>query len=285
MIRASSLYRVCTDRLVDNTEDLNFAKEALKIKVEEKGDKVFSIDDIEEYKSTRGLVTLVKSYLSEKEKQIKFVEDVLPKGAKTYMKELWLETNVGLSPTPSIKDALPLRKGKLMEDEAIQLLSLHYNSPFVKNTERVSKGFLTGEADIVYFTDWEKVIRDNKTPVSWESFRSKVGIPPEYYYQLIGYCYLYDAKEAYLDYTLMPTPTELWDDIEESLKVNIVQAHEKINKAILNMTPSQRIKTFKLTANIPEEIEFIKSRIDKCEEYYNTLNYELCMNIFDETVN
>lgn len=279
MIRASNLYRICTNRPVNNVEDLNAAKNKLIEKVNGKK-MIFSEEDIDTYLTTQGLITVAKDFLSEKEKYANYLRDELPVGAKTYMKELWLDTNYGFVEFSLNEEAFSLQKGKLVEDEAIKVIGSLYGLELKKNDKRVEKGFLTGEADIIYQGILgENIVRDNKSPISWVTFRNKYGIPAEYYWQLIGYCYLYDAKEAWLDYTFMPTPTE----IIEAQKVNLTQesydAHIKMNEVILNLPLDKRVKSYKLDTNISGEISFMLGRIDRCKEYYDTLTYEKCMNI------
>lgn len=287
MIRASNLYRICTNRPVNNIEDLNAAKNKLIEKVNSK-QIVFSEEDIDTYLTTQGLMTVAKDYLSEKEKYRTYVKDELPIGAKTYMEELWLEINHGFTNISFGEEVLATKKGKLVEDDAISLVGKLYNLVLCKNTERVYKGFLTGEADVVFTDLWgDKVIRDNKSPLSWSSFRKKFGIPPEYYWQLIGYCYLYDARIAYIDYTFMPTPLSILDEMKERMGEETYQLHIQTNESILNLTPLQRVKTFALDTyrygTIESEIEFMLGRLERCHEYFNNLTYEICMNIFEQS--
>lgn len=279
MIRASNLHRVCTNRPVNNIESLNLAKSKLSEKVTSKKME-FLEENIDSYLTTQGLMTLAKDYISERDKYNSYLKDELPVGAKTYMKELWLEVNCGFIPASFGDDPISLRKGKLVEEDAIKLVGELYELPLTKNEVRIENGFLTGEADVVYMNLFDKVIRDNKSPVSWSSFRTKIDIPTEYYWQLVGYCYLYGAKEAWLDYTLMPTPKELLDDIKEKLGEEGYNLHLQMNENILKLEPKQRVKTFKLDSNLEEDITFMLKRLKSCEEYYNNLTYNTCMNIF-----
>ena len=270
MIRASNLHRICSTRLEDNSASYQESRKKLIEKVTAKK-LVFSEGDVETYTTTQGLMTVAKDYISERDKYAI--------GAKTYMKELWLEIHHNFVMLSSGEEGLPTKKGKLVEGDAIKLLSNLYGIPMVKNEERVEVDFLTGEADIVYVEGSYKVIRDNKSPANWMTFRSKMGIPSEYYWQLIGYCYLYGAKKAYLDYTLMPTPEELLLELKDKIGEEEFELHKKMNEEILNLPPEKRVKTFLLKADLEKEIAFMLSRIEKCKEYFNTLNYDICMNI------
>lgn len=285
MIRASNLHRVCTNRLEDNSELLQQTKQKLIEKVEAKK-LVFSEDKLEEYTTTQGLMTVARDYIAESKKYESFLRDELPMGAKTYMKELWLEINYGFIPFSLGEEAIPLRKGKMVEEEAIKLIGQLYGLEISKNIDRVNIDFLTGEGDVIYKDSLgTNIIRDNKSPISWNSFKNKVDISTEYYWQLIGYCYLYNAKEAYLDYTLMPTPKEILEEVKDKLGEEGYNLHLQMNDNILKLTPTQRVKTFKLQCNLQEEIDFMLSRVEKCKSYYNSLTYESCMNIFESKDN
>jgi hypothetical protein len=278
MIRASGVHRICTHRLTDNTVQLNNSLALLEEKVQKKG-LIFNLDDIETYTTTQGIMTVAKDFISEKDKYEAWIKDELPAGAKTYMKELWLQNNYNFVEFSLNEEGYATRKGKIVEERAIKLIAQYYNLDIVKHEGRLEIDFLTGECDVLYNNGVNNVIRDNKSPISWSTFKNKTGITSDYYWQLIAYCYLYYATEAYLDYTFMPTPIEILDDVKDVLGEEEYQAHLLMNASIEDLEISQRIKTYKLNTDIQSEIEFMKSRIVKCKNYYDTLDYERCMNV------
>ena len=144
----------------------------------------------------------------------------------------------------------------------------------VKKIEKV-KGFLSGECDIKYNTS----IRDTKCPETWESFRNKSGIETAYYWQLIAYCYLYDCSSAFLDYVLMNTPEELIADYVKNFSEDEYQRFLLTEKAISKLPLEHRVKTYALECDLESEIEFMLSRLKKAQEYYETLDFETCMNL------
>lgn len=276
MIRASSASRICTNRPTFSQEDLDKSFETLKKKV---GDD-FHIENLETYMTTRGIMTVAKDVKKELEKKHLFDTDPLPDGAKSYLQERWLELNYGFVDVSSMEGSFATMKGNIVEDDAISMTAGYYDLSFKKNTERITKGFMSGECDVIYTKDGIRIIRDNKSPETWRTFRAKKGISIDYYWQLIAYCYLYDAQAAFLDYTLMPTPSEIVHMITRNLSdINAGKFYDMEDK-IINLPTSQRIKTYNVDSfSIISDLEFLKSRLQKAEKYYNTLTYEQCMSI------
>jgi hypothetical protein len=132
---------------------------------------------------------------------------------------------------------------------------------------------MSGECDLIY----GKVIRDIKVPQNWSSFKSKTGIPLVYHWQLIAYCILYEANQAYLDYILMPTPHELIPKFVRGFSGEDCDKFDETEAAIMSLTLAQRVKTYRVQSDIAADITFLESRLVKAEEYYETLTYEKCM--------
>jgi hypothetical protein len=275
MIRASSSHRVCTNRPFFDKMELEKATDILKNKVQEKLKTDYNPDKLIDYSETNGIMLVARDVIKLQKDYTNSVEDPLPDGAKTYLQELWLENNYKFFDASLLEGTFSLQKGRYCEDGAISIISQLNNTEYIKNTERISKGFLTGECDIKY----HDIIRDCKVPETWKSFKNKTGIDSVYKWQLISYCHLYDALDAFLDYVLMPTPPELLELATRNLSAYELEAFYTSEEAIKNLTLQQRIKTYKLENNMPEDIIFLKSRTEKSEVYYNSLTYEICMNI------
>lgn len=277
MIRASSVHKILTNRPFFDLKAKNLAEIGWRKKVEAKGLKYsFERKLAEDIIDTPGLKTVAKDMLSWLDKRHQTLTDPLPPGALTYLQELYLELNYGFY-NMSIKDSDPaLRKGTLVEDDSIALLSKHLGIKFENNKARKQDmmHFLTGEADILH----EGTVRDIKSPLNWSTFRKKDGIESQYYWQLIAYCFLYGKQEAYLDYVLMPMPEEM---IIEQTKYSTPESREKFvnyNYKISEMPASQRIKTYQIpNSKITMDMVFMTRRLKKAKEYYETLSYEKCM--------
>lgn len=284
MVRASSTYRICTNRPVLNDEELEFLERELQNKVEVKLKEPYSRDFIDRYCNTAGLKTIATSFKKYLDKRAVYEQDDLPDGAKTYLHELWLENNFDFYTDHMSSEGVVTRKGTLAEDDAILVLNAKNGTTYKKNIVRKTKGFLSGECDIVYEAIIGpslsiKGVRDIKVPKDWKSFKSKCGIPDQYKWQLTAYCYLEDATEAGIDYIFMPVPDELIPDIIRHMSDKEIEYFKKTEEAISNLTPDQRVKSFELNVDLKKDIEFLKGRLDKAETYYNSLTYEICMNL------
>ena len=273
MIRCSSAYSICTNRPSFNEDEYNAIYEKVKEKVEKKG-QVFSLLNIEDYCGMAGVMTDAKKLRTQIEKKYNAEHDPLPDGAKTYLEERWLELNYNFHDFGTTDSMPQIEKGNICEEGAIYLVGQRYNLAIEKNPNPAEgRGFLIGSYDVKY----ANVIRDIKVPETWKSFRSKTGIALVYYWQLIAYCLLHDCTSAYLDYVLMPYPEEMVPRIvknySEEEKLKFVQ----VQNAIRNLDPKDRIKTYKVEGDIQADIEFLESRLEKAEAYYDTLTYAKCM--------
>jgi len=178
----------------------------------------------------------------------------LSAGAITYVKNAFKETYLGYVPELEGKE---LDKGKIMEVEAIKLLSLYYEEPYVKNNERRSNGYISGECDIEFMNK----IRDVKCPWSKKThpLLPEDGKNTKYEWQLRGYMWLWNNDEAYLDYTLMNTPPQLipkWEPLD-------IHQVDDLNLAL-------RITTLKYERDLTSEHQIIQ-RIKGMRLYWNEL--------------
>jgi len=278
MVRASSAGKICSTRLKSNAiefssavEDLDAAAEKKKVKIE------YTTSGLKTALLVPGLKTKLQAVIKQKEAKDKFILDPLPPGAMSYMKEVWLEKEGFINITNRIGNNAT-KKGNLCEDSAILLLSVIDNFVYTKEIDRVKSGFIGGTADIIIQSQ-SKVI-DIKCPENWNSFKSKKELPSEYYWQLIAYCMLYKVTKAEIVYVLMPDPIEIQETYAKKLSEVNFKKYLDMNEKISNLPHLKRVKRFSIPeSNIPEDIEFLKKRIKKCEKYFNSLNYKICMNL------
>ena len=98
-----------------------------------------------------GLKLVAKKYIAEQAKQEEFKNDTLPPGAMNFLQRLWLKKKADLYSVKDFPETFGMSKGTKVEDDAIILLGKALNrTDLVKNTERKTVGFLTGECDLVY---------------------------------------------------------------------------------------------------------------------------------------
>lgn len=131
-------------------------------------------------------------------------DEVLSVGAKTYVEELAKQFVYNFEKEVTAKE---MEKGLIVEQQCIDLLNEVLFTQFVKNTERKTNDWLTGECDI--FTG--RKIHDIKAPWSLSTFPATVfaGRDKDYEWQLRGYMMLWDVDESEIDYCLVSTPDEL----------------------------------------------------------------------------
>ena len=146
--------------------------------------------------------------------------ETLSAGCKTYIKDLVKEDLFGYKSTI---DSKYLTKGIDMEDTSIDLYNEVHGTLYLKNTERLSNEFITGECDI----NAEDKIIDIKSSWSLETFPAS----PEdvnnkdYEWQLRGYMMLYNKPKAELAYCMVSTPDYLlkeWDNLD----IHKVDSHD-----------------------------------------------------------
>lgn len=178
--------------------------------------------------------------------------ETLSAGCKTYIKELVKED---LFNYKSTIDSKYLTKGIDLEDTSIDLYNEVHGTLYLKNTERLSNEFITGECDI----NAEDKIIDIKSSWSLETFPAS----PEdvnnkdYEWQLRGYLWLYDKPKAELAYCMVSTPDYLlkeWDNLD----IHKVDKHD----------PFLRVTTISFERDTEKE-ELIAQRVKDCREFYN----------------
>jgi len=100
-----------------------------------------------------------------------------------------------------------MTKGLEVEDQSIELLNSVLFKNFVKNTERKTNDWITGECDIV----GDNKIHDIKSSWSLSTFPvlSYQGEDKTYEWQGRAYMMLWDMDEFEIDYCLVSTPEHL----------------------------------------------------------------------------
>lgn len=178
--------------------------------------------------------------------------DTLSAGCKTYIKELVKED---LFMYRSTIDSKYLTKGIDLEDTSIDLYNEVHNTLYLKNTERLSNEFITGECDI----NAEDKIIDIKSSWSLETFPASPDDVnnKDYEWQLRAYMWLYDKPKAELAYCMVSTPDYLLKDWD-NLDIHKVDKHD----------PFLRVTTISFERDTEKE-ELIAQRVKDCREFYN----------------
>lgn len=133
-------------------------------------------------------------------------EGPLSVGAKTYIRQLAAQEIFGVDFEVTSKQ---MEKGILVEQQSIDLLNRVRGLSLLKNTERKTNDFLTGECDL--FDLPKKRGHDIKSSWSVATFPIAVVDCDDklYEWQMRGYMALWDADEWEVDYCLVDTPDNL----------------------------------------------------------------------------
>lgn len=157
--------------------------------------------------------------------------EVLSVGAKTYIEELAqasiYQTGVPLDSQGGTKE---MKKGKAVEDKAIELVSALLGKKLEKNPEWRENDFICGTCDI--FDKKTQTIHDIKSSWSLLTFPalSKQGYDTLYEWQLRGYMMLWSCFRAELNYCLIDTPPELHMESEHLHLVEHLPAHLRMTR-------------------------------------------------------
>ena len=158
-----------------------------------------------------------------------------------------------------------MQKGIDCEQKSIDLLNsveFRLSKPYIKNTERKSNEWITGECDI-YDTD-TKLIRDIKTSWSLATFPLFATNADDYEWQMRGYMMLWDCDAASVDYCLIDTPEHLIGYEQRDLHI------------VSHIEPEKRVKSFVYERDLEKE-ERIKQRCEQLQKYYNQLKSDICI--------
>lgn len=204
--------------------------------------------------------------------------EVLSQTAKTYLKELAIENTFGIKKEFSSRYT---DKGNIQENYAIEMAARVLNLPFaLKNDQYFENDFIKGTPDLIL----DDEIVDIKC--SWDGttfpwFEDELP-NKDYYWQLIGYCWLTNKKRARVVYCLVDTPEDIvqdeirrtsWKkfeiDVTEETETEVRAKHE-----FSHISENKRVRTFLVELN-EANIEQVKERLLEAKKYYNDLIEQL----------
>jgi len=218
-------------------------------------------------------------------KELKAKRDAPPQlsdTAKRYIESMWLFNKKGYYEELKNKQVM---KGLQNEDSGIGLVSDVENLPFtMKNTERVTVGYITGECDINCIIQGKKVIKDIKCSWSPKTFMAG-DLNTIYEWQGRAYMYLYDADEFHLHYALTDCPDNLFENEIWKLKnrYGIIDIDDEAVKPLFDQlrrnlifsdnpayTKEERVKTFIIQRDLDKE-KALLAKIPMAVEYYHSI--------------
>ena len=200
--------------------------------------------------------------------------EVLSQTAKTYLKELAIEEKFGIRKEFSSRYT---DKGNIQEDTAIEMASKVLSLPFaLKNTEYFENEFIKGTPDLIL----EDEIIDIKC--SWDGttfpwFEDELP-NKDYFWQLVGYCWLTGRRKARVVYCLVDTPEDIvQDEIRRTswkkFEIDVTEETENEVRAkheFAHISENKRIRAY-LVELTDEDIDKVKEKLSHAREYYNDL--------------
>lgn len=153
-----------------------------------------------------------------------------------------------------------IEKGRLVEAEAIAMAGRVHGVEYIRNDERRSNGYISGETDVSF-----PVIVDVKSSWDVETFLTKVktGLDPLYEHQVKGYMWLWDQPIALVCYCLISTPEVLLNAERKKLFYAMDCVTEEDNRYVRSCAEMEYNLVFD---DIPEEERVISFEIERDEE-------------------
>ncbi|ARQ94806.1 hypothetical protein [Acinetobacter phage BUCT629] len=150
-------------------------------------------------------------------------------------------------------DFFTLEKGKQCENESIELYNEINDTFYVKNLERITKGNLTGECDLL--DKKESLVIDIKTAYSKKTYPLFLKISSLYEWQLRSYMHLYDVNNAELAYCLVDTPIDL-----------IAKKDPEEWHYMHDVPMKYRVSKLRISRDLEKEQQLL-NRIELCKKY------------------
>jgi hypothetical protein len=178
--------------------------------------------------------------------------EILSVGAKTYIRELAQQEILGIDFEFSSKE---IQKGLEVEDQSIALLNRVRGLSLVKNAERRTNEWVTGECDL--YDAMRKRGHDLKSSWSAKTFPAWVIDCQDslYEWQMRGYMWLWEAEEWEVNYSLVDTPERLIGF--EPLQMHIVS----------HIPEHHRLTSWTITRDVEKERDMI-TKIKAAREYF-----------------
>lgn len=199
-------------------------------------------------------------------------------GNKAYIEEVFIGEIEGVRKEAYGK---ALEKGIFCEQDGILMLqnTIYKGRLIVKNKIRKHNDFIHGECDV--FKDG--IVYDIKNAYDRFTF-GKATLSHDYYWQLVGYMWLWEAKQSRLFYCLNNMPDHLLAAEEQSLfyknrgkyltmdSEDFLKDCEELRKAhnYDNKPIETKFKVWDVHL-LGSDIEKLKSAIDKARKYMNDL--------------
>ena len=193
--------------------------------------------------------------------------DAPPKLSDTcisYLKEVYVWYKYGKEPLGGSERSIYTKKGKMVEEESIMMLSRADGTRYTKNEIRFNNEYLTGEPDIIA-NDGQKII-DIKSSYDFATLLSNYGFPlnSAYYAQVQGYMALTGATEAEIAYCLVSMPQEIINGEKRRLFYTMNPATEEDPLYVKAVERMENNYTFD---EVPINERMLRFPVQKDEQY------------------
>lgn len=213
-------------------------------------------------------------------------EDPLAPGAKSFLKRLYGELKYGKQSYKKEIGTKYTTKGKMVEQQSLELIGFLDGQNYVKNEIRLTNEFISGVPDSHIGESIYNAIYVPDVKSSWdlETFLENLGKPlnRQYWWQLQGYFGLTHALGGEVSYCLINTPPSIIEQERMNLakRMDVVTDEDpafKEAEAILinNLTfddMSQRERRLKFEVNRDDAaIQNVYDKVPQCREYLSEI--------------
>jgi hypothetical protein len=198
-------------------------------------------------------------------------DDVLSEGCKTYLAGVYGWEKYKKWPMTTGEPIKQFRKGVLVEQDAIVMLSGLDGRMYWKNKTGIKNEFLRGIPDII---EHDKVI-DIKSPWDIESFLENLTkeLTDAYWWQVQGYLDITKLEIGEISYCLMSHPSDLVDaEVDRLRQVGFDSTVDKLRSSLTfdEIAPNERRIKFVVERD-QEAIDKIHKRVLKCREFLSEI--------------
>lgn len=201
----------------------------------------------------------------------------LSETAKKALYKAYIQAKWGRSKETKTKQ---MDKGKLVQDDIMNMMGFFENKIYERNTERRSNEWIEGECDCVH-----DLVDDYKASWEPESFIPNLidKVPKEYEYQMQGYLWLWDKQDGRIIWGLVNCPDMilknerqklLWSmDVATDLSPEYLEAAREMEKnLIFDDIPLEERAIITNIRRDEEIIAKIPQKVTKAREYLQYLD-------------
>lgn len=195
-------------------------------------------------------------------------DDVLSETCKTYLANIYGWEKYKKWPVVSGDEPIKqFRKGNLVENDSIKLVSELDGKEYVKNEIKIENEFLSGIPDILE----NDYLIDVKSPWSIESFLANLTkeLNDAYWWQVQGYLSITKFPKGEVSFCLISHPDKMIDDeVQRLTMLGIESSAEQLRNGItFEDIPANERRIKFIVERDDEVIAKINKRVGKCREF------------------